>query len=109
LLFGMCDGAATLVGVSLPHAPPTPPAILLYLVAVPLVALAARRSRRWLFVMPALLGLDNLAVALPAASAPVLAFDSGLAAMVGLTLGWLLGRGILMSVTTFTEASWASR
>jgi hypothetical protein len=103
-LFALCDGGATIIGASWGHALPTPLEIFLYLIAVPLIAFAARRSRRWLFGMPALLSLDNLASALPGASAPVLALGSGIAAMVGLMLGWLLGRGFHMSVRLLSEA-----
>ena len=103
-LFAACDGAATLIGAVWSLAAPAPHAIVLYLVAVPAIAVAAVRSRRWLFVLPALLGLDNLIAGLPAETAPVLALASGLAALSGLTAGRCLGRGAEIGVAALGRA-----
>jgi len=109
LLFGLSDWGATIVGASLPHVPPAPPEIVLYVVAVLLIALAARRSRRWLLVMPAFFSLDNLAAGWPSACAPALGVGSGVAAIVGLACGSILGRSFLVCVRYFRAVTWAWR
>ncbi len=90
-LFGLCDGIATLLGAAVPHLVPEPPAVALYLLGVVLIIQGARRSRAWLYAMPVLFSLDNLAAGSPAAAAPALALSSAAMAAVGLALG-ALGR-----------------
>jgi hypothetical protein len=90
-LFGLCDGLALLLGTAGLHLVPEPPAAALYLLGVVLVILAARRSRAWLYAMPVLFSLDNLAAAGSASDAPALAVSSSAMAAAGLALG-ALGR-----------------
>jgi hypothetical protein len=90
-LFGLCDGLASLLGTAVPHLVPELPAAALYLLGVVLVILAAQRSRAWLYAMPVLFSLDNLAAAGPACNAPGLAVSSAAMAAAGLALG-ALGR-----------------
>ncbi len=87
VLFGVCDGLATALGAAVPHQLPGPPAAALYFLAAMLIIQGARRSRAWLYAMPFLLCLDNLAAAGTAADAPVLALSSAAMAAAGLALG----------------------
>lgn len=103
-LFALCDGGAAVIGDAWPHAAPTPPEILIYFVAAPLIAIAATHSRRWLFLTPALLSVDNLASGLLGANPLVLALGSGVAAIVGLTLSRCFARGAYRSVRLLLEA-----
>lgn len=89
VLFGVCDGLATLLGAAVPHQLPGPPTAALYLLGVVLIIQAARRSRAWLYAMPFLLSLDNFAAGGTAADAPALALSSAAMAAVGLALGGL--------------------
>jgi hypothetical protein len=89
LLFGVCDGAATLLGAAVPHLVPTPPVAALYLIAVALIIQGARRSRVWLYAMPVLFSLDNLAAASAPSDTLGLALSSAAMAGVGLALGGL--------------------
>ena len=89
LLFGACDGIATLVGAAVPHFAPEPPAAALYLIAVALIIQGARRSRMWLYAMPVLFSLDNLAAGNAASDAVGLALSSAAMVSVGLALGGL--------------------
>jgi hypothetical protein len=90
-LFGLCDSLASLLGTAAPHLVPELPAAALYLLGVVLVILAAQRSRAWLYAMPVLFSLDNLAAAGSASDAPALAVSSSAMAAAGLALG-ALGR-----------------
>ena len=89
LLFGVCDGAATLLGAAVPHLMPEPPIAALYLIAVALIIQGARRSRVWLYAMPVLFSLDNLAAGGAASDALGLALSSAAMAGMGLALGGL--------------------
>jgi hypothetical protein len=89
VLFGVGDSAATLLGAMAPHGVPEPPAFLLYLGAAALVVQGARRDRAWLYALPALFCLDNLAAGNPAADAPGLGLGSAAMAGLGLALGGL--------------------
>ena len=89
LLFGVCDGMATLLGAAVPHRMPQLPAILLYLFAVALIIQCARRSRASLYALPLLFSLDNLAAGNSMAAAPALAMGSAVMAGIGLVLGVL--------------------
>jgi hypothetical protein len=91
VLFGLCDGLATLLGAAAAHFVLELPAAALYLLGVALVILAARRSRAWLYAMQILFSLDNLAAGGPASDAPALALSSAATAAVGLAPG-ALGR-----------------
>lgn len=95
LLFGVCDGAATLLGAAVPHFVPEPPAAALYLIAVMLIIQGARRSRAWLYAMPVLFSLDNLAGGSAASDALGLALSSAAMAGIGLTLGDLARRAAI--------------
>jgi hypothetical protein len=94
-LFGVCDGEATLLGAAAPHVVPELPAAALYGLAVVVVIQGARRSRAWLYAMPLLFSLDNLAAGAPAAEAPALALSSAAMAAAGLALGALGRRAAL--------------
>jgi len=59
LLFGVCDGTATVLGAAGPHIVPNPPAVVLYLLIVVLIAQGVRRSNWWLYAIPVLCSLDN--------------------------------------------------
>jgi hypothetical protein len=89
LLFGTCDGAATLLGASVPHLAPALPTAALYAIAVALIIQGARRSRAWLYAMPVLFSLDNLATGSAASDALAVALSSGAMAGMGLALGGL--------------------
>jgi hypothetical protein len=97
LLFGVCDGLATLIGGSLPHPPPDLPAAALYLLAVILIVQSARRSRTWMFAMPFLFSVDNLAAGSAADDAPMLALSSAVMAAGGIALG-ALGRRVALKL-----------
>jgi hypothetical protein len=86
-LFGLCDGLASLLGAAAPYFVPEPPAAALYVLGVVLVILAARRSRAWLYAMPILFSLDNVAGGALASDAPALAVSSAAMAAAGLALG----------------------
>ncbi len=103
VLFGAFDGLATLLGVMGLHRPPEAPAATLYLVGVLLITQGARHSRRWLFVMPLLLGFDNLVVGGTLADVPVFALSSAVMAAVGIALG-ALGRRVVDKIWA-TEAA----
>ena len=107
--FGICDGLGTWVGALLPHSLPDTPDVAFYALAALAVVIAARRSARWLAVVPALLALDNLMAGAPAASALALAVSSGLMAWAGMTLsgcGWLSLRHLLARIEAPNSHSW---
>jgi putative Mn2+ efflux pump MntP len=96
VMFGVCDGLATLLGILLPHSFPEAPSAALYLLGVLLIVQSARHSRAWLVATPLLLGLDNFAVGGTVADVPVLALSSAAMAAIGIALGtlgrWMAGR-----------------
>jgi hypothetical protein len=96
VMFGVCDGLATLLGILLPHRFPEAPSAALYLLGVLLIVQGARHSRTWLVATPLLLGLDNFAVGGTVADVPLLALSSAVMAAVGIALGtlgrWMAGR-----------------
>jgi hypothetical protein len=98
LLFGVCDGAATLLGAAVPHLVPDPPAAMLYLLMVALIIQGARRSATWLYAMPILFSLDNLVAGSAASDALGLAVSSAAMAGIGLALGGLGRRTVLQFV-----------
>jgi hypothetical protein len=87
LLFGVCDGLATLLGSLAPHRLPGAPAAALYLLAVLLIIQGSRHSRTWLLALPLLLAFDNFAVGGAIADVPLLALSSAAMAAVGMALG----------------------
>jgi hypothetical protein len=89
MLFGVCDGVATLLGAMAPRRVPEPPAVLLYLVAAALLVQGALRDRVWLYTLRVLFSLDNLAARNPAADASRLALRSAVMAGFGLAGGGL--------------------
>ncbi len=93
VIFGICDGLATLIGILLPYHFPAAPSAILYLLGVLLIIRGARHSRTCLVATPLLLGLDNFAVGGTFAQVPVLALSSFGMAAVGIALG-MLGRGM---------------
>jgi hypothetical protein len=97
-LFGVCDGLATLLGAFVPHRLPDPPAAALYLLGVMLIIQSARHSRTWMFAMPFLFSLDNLAGGGTVAEAPMLAFSSAAMATGGIALG-ALGRLVAVNLS----------
>jgi hypothetical protein len=96
VLFGVCDGLGTLLGLLLPHHFSEAPSAALYLLGVLFIVQSARHSRTWLLATPLLLGLDNFAVGGTVADVPVLALSSAVMAAVGIALGtlgrWVTGR-----------------
>jgi hypothetical protein len=92
LLIGVCDGAATLLGAAVPHLVPELPSAALYLIAVALIIRGAQRSRTWLYAIPVLFSLDNVAFGSAPSDALGLALSSAAMACLGLALGGL-GRG----------------
>jgi hypothetical protein len=84
-LFGICDGIGTVCGALVPHALPTLPDLGLYAICVIVVALAARRSAWWLWLMPVLLGIDNLSLGASIGMAPASAIASAAIALSGMT------------------------
>jgi len=86
--FGLCDGAASLIGPALPL--PEPPAFALYLGAAFLLGLAAVRRRGILYGVPVILSLDNLAGYLDAGDAILAGIASSALALLGLAIGGLL-------------------
>jgi putative Mn2+ efflux pump MntP len=89
LLFGVCDGLATLIGALSVHRLPEAPSATLYLVGVLLITQGVRHSRKWLVAMPILLGVDNLVVGGTLADVPVFALGSAAMAAIGIVLGTL--------------------
>jgi hypothetical protein len=87
LLFGVCDGLATLLGALAPHRLPGAPAAELYLLAVLLIIQGSRHGRTWLLALPLLLAFDNFAVGGTIADVPLLALSSAAMAAVGMALG----------------------
>lgn len=87
--FGVCDGLASWLGALIPHRLPEPPDLALWLVCVMLLLAGARRGRMWLFAVPVVLSLDNLAAGVPADLAPALALSSAVMAAAGIALGRL--------------------
>jgi hypothetical protein len=96
VLFGLCDGLETPLGILLPHRFPEAVATALYLLGVLSIVQGARHSRARLVATPLLLGLDNFAVGGTFADVPVLALSSAGMAAVGIALGtlgrWAAGR-----------------
>jgi putative Mn2+ efflux pump MntP len=97
LAFGLCDGLASWLGASIQHQLPDLPEFVLYIGSVVLLLAGAIRSRAWLFALPLVLSIDNLAAAVPAGQAPVLALGSAAMAGVGLALGGV-GRMMALAV-----------
>lgn len=85
--FGLWDGLASWVGACMPHQIPDVPTVVLYVCCVPLLLAGASRSRIWLFALPVLLSLDNLAAGGPGGEAPWQALSSAGMAALGLTIG----------------------
>jgi hypothetical protein len=105
--FGVCDGLSTLLGTAAPHLVPDLPSVMIYGIAVALIIQAALRSRTWLYAVPILLSLDNLAAGRPASEALALGLSSAAMAGLGLVLG---GLGCRLAVgAAGVRASWASR
>jgi putative Mn2+ efflux pump MntP len=90
--FGVCDATATLIGWLLPHAIPTFDDWVLYLICAALIGTAARNSRRFLYLVPVVLSLDNLVAGAPVSAAPGLAVSSAAMALAGLLLAGLWRR-----------------
>lgn len=80
---------------------------MIYGIAVALIIRAALRSRTWLYAVPILLTIDNLAAGRPAPEALVLGLGSAAMAGLGLVLGGL-GRRLAVGAAG-ARASWASR
>jgi len=99
LLFGVCDGVATVLGSMIPHRVPEPPELLIYLAAACLLAAGIRHSRAWLWALPMLFSLDNLVAGYPAVDAPQLALGSAAMAGLGLALGGV-GRRLAIRLAT---------
>jgi hypothetical protein len=107
VLFGICDGLASLLGSAVPHRLPEPPDAVLYLLCVVLTIQGARRSRAWLLAMPLLLSLDNLAAGGTAAEAPALALSSAVMGAAGLALGALGRRAAVRLFFRWAFIRWA--
>ena len=87
---GVCDGAASFVGSLVPEADVIDfPHWLTYLAGVLLLLRAMSTSRKWLFVVPILLSLDNLFAGAPTWDFGELAISSTVMASAGLALGTL--------------------
>jgi hypothetical protein len=84
--FGLCDAAATLIGMQIPHAMPSSLDWVLYLICAALIGIAARHSRRILYLVPILLSLDNLVAGAPPWACVELAVSSAAMALAGLLL-----------------------
>ena len=95
LSFGICDGAASLLGALVPRMAPDLPDLVLYLICVVFFVQGARRNRHWLLAIPVVLGIDNFAAGTPASQAPILALYSMLMAFAGLALGRLGHRPVM--------------
>jgi len=65
------------------------PDVVAYVCCVPLLLASATRSRAWLYALPLVLSIDNLAAGIPASQTPILALSSAAMAAVGLALGGL--------------------
>lgn len=88
-LFGICDGVATLLGALAPWRLPQPPIAALYLSGAFLIILGVRRGHAWLYALPFLFSLDNLAAGGSVADAPALAASSAAMALLGFAVGGL--------------------
>jgi putative Mn2+ efflux pump MntP len=87
--FGLCDGLASWAGACMPHQLLRFPDVVAYVCCVPLLLASATRSRAWLYALPLVLSIDNLAAGIPASQTPILALSSAAMAAVGLALGGL--------------------
>ncbi len=86
---GLCDGIASWAGAAVPHQLPDCFDAGLYLVCVGLLLAGAVRTRAWLYAMPVVLSIDNLAAGVSADQAPLLALSSAVMAASGLALAGL--------------------
>ena len=84
--FGVCDAIATLLGSLRPLPVLRPPALLIYLLCALLLSRAARSNRTLLYVLPALLSVDNLFCGAQAGTALLLGLDSAAMAALGFLL-----------------------
>jgi hypothetical protein len=87
IAFGVWDAMATLVGSLWLHHSVGLSVILTWALWAFLLCRMARRSRRFLYLLPALLSLDNLFAGSPASMAPAIAVSSASMALCGLFLG----------------------
>jgi hypothetical protein len=87
LMFGLSDGLACLLGSLIPHPTPGLPALVIYLVCAALFVQGARRSRIWLYAIPVVLSIDNLAAGGSIPDAPAVALISAGMAAIGLVTG----------------------
>jgi len=94
LAFGAFDSAAALAGPLWPRHMPQPPAFAAYLMCVVVLAVGARYNRALCYLLPLLLGVDNLFGGAPA-SALSLGADSALLSLLGLSLA-AFGRSIFL-------------
>jgi hypothetical protein len=86
---GLCDGVASFIGSLMPNAELNLPDWVVYVACVVLLLQGVRASRLWLFAIPFLFSLDNLAAGTQATEAGTLALGSAMMASVGLALGSL--------------------
>ncbi|CAD6514450.1 hypothetical protein ACFQ3P_04610 [Paraburkholderia sabiae] len=100
VLFGVCDGGATLLGDVVSHRaidmPDAAPFIFLFIV----LALAIRGRRNWLWMSPLLFSVDNFFSMAPPGDVPWLTCSSAFLAWTGLSLSGLLmrtGRALYLS------------
>jgi hypothetical protein len=87
LIFGLSDGLACLLGSVIPHPTPGLPGLVIYLVCAVLFVQGARQSRTWLYALPVVLSVDNLAAGGSIPDAPAVALISAGMAAVGLVTG----------------------
>ncbi len=99
LAFGGWDAMATLAGSLWPHRSVELSAIVAWALWAFLLCRIARPSRRFLYLLPALLSLDNLFAGSPASMAPAIAVSSASMALCGLCLGSVWWR-TLFALTT---------
>jgi|SRR5277367_4886597 len=101
IAFGVWDAMATLVGSLWPHRSVELSVILTWALWAFLLCRMARPSRRFLYLLPALLSLDNLFAGSSASMAPAIAVSSASMALCGLFLGSICWRTLF---TLATEA-----
>jgi hypothetical protein len=94
IMFGACDGLATILGELIPHRPPEPPSSILYFLAVVFVVAGVRRNRSYLLALPVLLSVDNFFGGGTVAGSLVFALSSAAMAAFGIALGDL-GRRVV--------------
>jgi hypothetical protein len=107
LAFGVWDAGASSVSVAFGPMLPAPRTVAVWLCCAVLLGLAARRDRRWIHVLPAVLSLDNLAAGGALGHAIADGVSSATLALLGLSVGAILYRLLSGTWPRALEADWS--